>query len=101
MWPRIQSRRTINNPAGIQRHSRRAKTPVDHLPMQYIGPPNEFEHIGRSWGAIDGIGCTHLLDLARPHHHYPIRQLKRFLLIMGDKQCGLPGLLMQFSQPTP
>src|ERR1022692_214970 len=49
---------------------------------------------------IDLIGRAHLLDAAMIHHHDPVGEFQRFLLIVSDEQAGDVNLVVELSQPA-
>ena len=50
---------------------------------------------------VDLLGRADLLDMAVAHHHHPVGELKRLLLVVGDEDRGQAHLVVQPPQPAP
>src|SRR5690606_24951954 len=48
---------------------------------------------------IDFVGCPHLLDSALTHDHDAVSEFEGFLLIVGHKDRGITGPLVNLAEP--
>ena len=62
---------------------------------------DEGEDEGRVGLVVDLVRGADLLDLALAHHHDAVGKLKRLFLVMGDEDSSVPGLVVDFAEPTP
>src|SRR5690554_7797707 len=66
---------------------------------QFAGTADKSEDEGRTGMVVHRVGLADLLDPALAHHAETIRELDGLLLIVRDKDGGVPGTVVQFSQP--
>jgi hypothetical protein len=55
---------------------------------------------GRRRGVVDRLRRADLLDPPLVHHHHPVGDFQRFLLVVGDEDPGDSGLVVQAAQPA-
>ena len=68
---------------------------LDHLALQQVGQPQKPGDGRRGRLSIDLFGPAHLERPAALHHHHPVGQRERLLLVMGDCHRRHPNPLEQ------
>ena len=71
-----------------------------NLAFQMIDVAEEFEHEAIARLTVQRLRGVDLLDTAVAHHHHTVRQLQRFLLVVGHEHAGEAQLVVQVPEPA-